>query len=103
MAEHSDACIRFLSVVGDIAAGQAEPGVAAEAAHHAHGCPDCAGELELARTIEARLTAAPDLEPPAEMWSKLEARLDELDRTPEAKPKRAPAVAGKLVRLPARG
>jgi hypothetical protein len=91
-------------MVSDLVSGEASPAMASEADSHRAGCPDCASELSLALSIERNLSSLPDHEPPAGLWAKLEARLDEADR--DLAPQRATAprrrTAPKLLRLPVR-
>jgi len=42
---------------------------------HLAGCPVCQGELEALRALRAELRELPELEPPAELWAAIEARL----------------------------
>jgi len=47
----------------------------AGAEEHLAGCPMCQGELELLRRIRAELRELPELQPPADLWSRIEETL----------------------------
>ncbi|NIW37820.1 MAG: hypothetical protein GWN32_15390, partial [Gemmatimonadetes bacterium] len=49
------------------------PGPGAE--EHLASCPACQGELEALRTLSTELRELPPLNPPADLWSRIEARL----------------------------
>lgn len=50
-------------------------GPVAGADEHLARCPVCQGELETLRVLRAELRELPELEPPVELWSAIEARL----------------------------
>jgi len=50
-------------------------GPAPGAEEHLAGCPVCQGELEALRGLRAELRELPDLEPPPELWARIEAGL----------------------------
>lgn len=50
-------------------------GPAAGAEEHLSGCPVCQGELEALRQLRAELRELPELEPPPELWTRIEERL----------------------------
>jgi hypothetical protein len=95
-------CARLRSVLADVVSGEATGQTVHDAESHARDCVDCHAELELARAIEGRLTILPDLEPPEQIWTKLEARLDEADRNSPGQRSKVKQPALRLVRLPAR-
>lgn len=102
VSKHPEACARARSTIDEVVSGEASPQVVSELESHVSACLDCSAELELARTIEGGLGAMAELEPPASIWTKLEARLDEAERGPQARKSTAEQPALKLVRLPAR-
>jgi hypothetical protein len=50
-------------------------GPAAGAEEHLTGCPVCQGELETLRGLRAELRELPELEPPPELWARIESGL----------------------------
>jgi hypothetical protein len=50
-------------------------GPAAGAEEHVSSCPVCQGELEALRRLRAELRELPELEPPPELWTRIEERL----------------------------
>lgn len=50
-------------------------GRVAGADEHLAGCPACRGELQALRALSGELRELPELEPPAELWAAIEARL----------------------------
>ncbi len=54
----------------------------AGAEEHLSSCPTCQGELELLRRVRAELRELPELQPPADLWSRIEMTL------PVARPRR---------------
>jgi hypothetical protein len=47
----------------------------AGAEEHLTSCPTCQGELELLRRLRAELRELPELQPPADLWSRIEPTL----------------------------
>lgn len=45
------------------------------AEEHLAGCPACQGELETMRGLRAELRELPELDPPAELWARIESQL----------------------------
>ena len=66
--------------------GDLEPEEARGLERHLNECATCRRELELVRRVVERLDAAPDREPPEDLWPTLAQRIATTDVAPEPSP-----------------
>ena len=99
---NSEACTRFLSAVSDLVSGEAGPATVSDAEGHRKACTSCADEFATALAIQKHLASLPEVDPPAEMWGRLQSRLDEIDVRAEESTSPVRRVVPRLVRSPAR-